>query len=206
MIITYHGAGCFRLSVGNTNVLLGPIGKESEWKSSNLSSDISISPLFHEDTYAENKNGIVFSGPGEYEASDILIKGYSAKTKYKEGKERYTTLYLIKMEKMTLLYLGPLSEKVLPNALKEVLDDVDILFIPIDGGEEHVLDISSAQSIAVSVEPHLIIPFCYNKKNAKETMRAFTKEMGSEVFSVKDKYVIKPNALESNNQNCVFFE
>lgn len=209
MIITHHGAGSFRLSVGNITIALGPVAKGSEWKHSSFGADIVLVPLHHKDangvgevTYG-GKNPFVIDGPGEYEVSDVLVKGYPAISRL-SGEEQYATMYLIRMEKMTLLYLGPISRADMHPDLKEILEDVDILFVPVGGGS--VLATAEAHKVTVAVEPHVVIPMCYDKEQCNVSLHAFEKKSAGDVMRVGEKWTVKAKDIETFTQAVVLFQ
>jgi L-ascorbate metabolism protein UlaG (beta-lactamase superfamily) len=208
MIITYHGAGCFRLSVGSTTVVLGPIAKESSWKHATFGADIAVVPLQHPDTngVAEVTYGgkvpFAVDGPGEYEIAEVLIKGYPATSRL-SGAEEIATSYLLRMEKMTLLYLGPVGTPELHSSLKQVLEDVDILFVPVGG--DAVLAAADAHKLTVQVEPKVVIPVCYNKARCTAACETFEKEQGGDVQRVGEKWTVKPKEIAEYTQTVVSF-
>jgi len=65
------------------------------------------------------------------------------------------------------------------------LGDIDILFVPIGGGD--VLEVPQASKLAVKLEARLVIPMHYDK-NALE---AFLKEEGVPGQKAEDKLTIK---------------
>ena len=161
MIITYHGAESLKVSFGDTTLAFNPISKDSSLKQTKFGADICLISLEHPDTNGveqvtyNGKEPLVIRGPGEYEKNDVLVKGYPTVSQY-GGNERINTAYLVMLEKMHLLYLGAISTRILPTELKEALDSVDIVFIPIGG--EGVLEPDDAYAFAVSMEPKIIIP------------------------------------------------
>ena len=136
MIITHNGAESFKVSFGDTTLAFNPISKTSKLKQSRFGADIALVSLEHEDMNGvdqvslADKEPFIVRGPGEYEVRDILIRGYLTKSEY-GGEERYNTVYLVTMEKMLILFLGAISTTELPKELKEVMDKIDILLVPI---------------------------------------------------------------------------
>ena len=93
MIITYQGLEFFKVQFGDTTLAFNPISKESKFKPTRFFADIALVSANHPDfNGVENlsyngKDPIVVSGPGEYEAKGVFIKGLSSKTHY-GGKEK----------------------------------------------------------------------------------------------------------------------
>jgi len=95
------------------------------------------------------KEPFSITGPGEYEVKKIFIRGYPSRSTY-GGSDGINTIYTIRMEGMNLCFLGALSEKKLPAAVTEALDQVDILFVPIGG--DGVLAALPAHELSVELE------------------------------------------------------
>ncbi len=210
MIITHHGAEFFKVSFGDITLAFNPISKESTLKQTRFGADIALVSLEHPDMSGVEqvtfggKEPLVIRGPGEYEKNDILIKGYTTTSHY-GGVELINTAYLVTLEKMNLLFLGALSNKTLPTDLKETLDKIDILFIPIGG--EGVLEPDEAHAFAVSIEPKLVIPMHYGAVGNKNAVDIFLKEEGLTLKEVQttDKLTVKSRDLEGKQNEIVLF-
>ena len=115
------------------------------------------------------KSGFVIDGPGEYEVKDIFIKGFPDRT------------FLITFEGIKLCFFGP-------NANQEEIEDVDILFVPVN-----------AYKSAIALEPSIMIPMNYNK----ETLTQFLKEAGEKNGEPLDKLVVKKKDLEDKEGEVI---
>jgi L-ascorbate metabolism protein UlaG (beta-lactamase superfamily) len=199
MIITYHGADFFKVTFGDMTIAVNPISKDSKLKNSRFGSDITLvslnSPEHNgtETTSRGEKESLIISGPGEYEISGVFIKGFLSKSKY-GGEDHLNTIYTVSLEGMNLCFLGALSEKDLKASTKEAIDGVDILFVPIGGGD--VLEPAAAHKLALQFEPKLIIPSHYGEVGDKNALKVFLKESGSESVKSVDKLTIKRKDLE----------
>ncbi len=209
MIITHHGAEFFKVSFGATTLACNPISKSSHLKQTRCGADIVLVSLEHEDMNGVelmehgDREPFVVRGPGEYEVRDVLIKGYPTVSSY-GGRERVNTVYLVMLEKMLLLYLGALGTKSLPAELKEAIDDVDVLFVPIGG--DGVLEPSDAHELAVSIEPKLVIPMHYGVVGRKDALDLFLREEGGDgVRTPIDKLTLKAKDLEGKHNDIVVF-
>ena len=183
MVISYHGAGCFKISQGDLTLVLNPQSK--------MSADITLFSSGRNET--AEKSGFIIDGPGEYEIKDIFIKGFLSEGPAK----KINTIYLISFEGMNLCFLGALANPTLPNGTLEAIEDVDILFIPI--GEGDTLNPVSAYKLAVSLEPSIIIPMHYKKI----ALEQFIKEGGEAKVDLLDKFVIKKKDLEGKESEIV---
>lgn len=209
MIITYHGADFFKVSLGDTTIAVNPISKDSKIKSTKFGSDITLISLNSsehngiEQTSRGDKESFIISGPGEYEVSGVFIKGFLSKSNY-GGEEHINTIYTVSLEAMKLCFLGALGEKDLSSEVKEGIDGVDILFVPIGG--DGVLDPAAAHKVAVQFEPKLIIPSHFGEVGDKNSLKAFLKEAGEESVKPVDKLTVKKKDVEGMEGDVVVLE
>ncbi len=209
MVITYHTAECFKISFGDTTIVCNPISKDSSLKQAKFGSDIVLQTLNHADmngaesmSYGD-RTPFVVSGPGEYEIKNVIIHGFPTVSHY-GGVERINTAYIFSLENMKLCFLGALDEKKLPAEMKEQLDEIDLLFVPIGG--EGVLSPDDAHELAVELEPRVIIPMHYGEIGVKNALALFLKEEGSEVPQTLDKLTIKRKDLETKNGEVIILQ
>ena len=186
MVITYYGAGCFKVQSGETVLAFNPPSKESEFKSPRFASDIVLVSSNHKDYNGwENIPGkteggkpFVANGQGEYEISGIYIKGIGSNG-------HGNTVYTLTLEDISICHLGALSKEMDPS-LKEAVGEVDILFIPIGGGE--LLDPQKAAGAAIHLEAKIVIPMNYNESQLKQFIKEFgPATSGTEKLTVKKK-------------------
>lgn len=211
MIITFHGAEFFKVSFGDTTLAFNPISKKSKLKQSRFGADVALVSLEHPDMNGVDqvslgeKEPFVVQGPGEYEVREVLIKGYPLATEY-GGEDRINTAYLVKLEKMNLLYLGATNTKEFPKELNEAIEDIDILFVPIGG--EGVLPAGKAYELAVSISPRLIVPMHHEGVGEKDSIKQFLKEEGSSTNNHKpvNKLTLKSKDLEGKQNEIVIFK
>jgi len=190
MVITHHGGQCFKVLFGDTTLAFDPISKKSKLSPVKFGSDVAFISMHHPDfDGAEqvahgNKQPFVVNGPGEYEIGDVTARGYGVKTTY-DGVERYTTIYQVRLEDMNIVFLGALSSPDIDPKILGELGDIDILFVPIGGGD--VLEVPQASKLAVKLEAKCIIPMHYDKK----ALDAFNKEEGLDNGTPQDKLTLK---------------
>ena len=197
MVITYYGAACFKVQSGETVLAFNPPSKESEYKSPRFASDIVLVSSNHKDYNGwenlpgktEGGNPFVAEGQGEYEVSGIYIKGVGSNG-------RNNTVYSLVLEDISICHLGALSKEMDPS-LKEAVGEVDILFIPIGGGE--LLDPQKAAGAAIHLEAKIVIPMNYNESQLKQ----FIKEFGAGEATAADKLTIKKKDLAEKKGEVV---
>ena len=201
MVITHHGGQCFKVTFGDLTLVFDPIGKGATLPSVRFGADIALVSRNHPDmngiaevTYGE-KVPFAVTGPGEYERQGITIQGFLSKSKYglEKGEESaLNTIYAVELEDMALVHLGALSDKELPAAAREGIDEVDVLFVPVGG--DGVLSAAAAHEVAVSLEPKIIIPMHCNGMGQPKSLEAFLKETGNGSEKV-DKLTLKRKDL-----------
>ena len=142
------------------------------------------------------KEPFVAHGPGEYEVGQITARGFGVKTKY-DKVERFNTIYQVRLEDMNIVFLGALSDPEIDPKILTELGDIDILFVPIGGGD--VLEVPQASKLAVKLEAKLIIPMHYDAVALKE----FLKEESEENLKPVDKLTVKRKDVSEMSGNVV---
>jgi len=135
-----------------------------------------------------SKEPFVIQGPGEYEVGEVTARGYGVQTMY-ENIPRYNTIYQVTLEGINIVFLGALGNDVIDSRILGELDDIDILFIPIGGGD--VLDVPAASKLATKFEAKCIIPMHYTDT----ALKAFFKEEGIEPIKPIEKLTVKKKDL-----------
>lgn len=178
------------MSLGSTTIALNPISKDSKEKAVKFGADIALVSLHHPDmngvesvTYGD-KEPFVIHGPGEYEVGEVTVRGFGVPTTY-QGEKKINTIYKVTLEGMTLVFLGALGNENLDASIREALGEIDILFVPIGGGD--LLGVVQASALGVKLEARLVIPMDYDEKSLK----AFLKEEGVETKKAEEKLTIK---------------
>lgn len=189
MVITYYGSLCFKVQSGETVIAFNPPSKESEHKSPRFASDIILVSANNKDYNGwenlpgkvEGEKPFVADSCGEYEVSGISIKGI-------ESNSHSNTVYGLSFEEISICHLGALSGELDPK-IKENLGEIDILFIPIGGG--NFLEPQKAAVVANHLGAKIVIPMNYNENQLKQ----FIKEFGSGEIASADKLTIKKKDL-----------
>ena len=206
MVITYFGQEFFKVQFGEITLAFNPISKDSKLKTSRFGADIALISANNEDlngkeqvSYGE-REAFVINGPGEYEVKEVFVKGFLSDGKNEEGV--LNTIYTVNLEGMNICFLGALSKKELGSEVKEALGDIDILFVPIGGGE--VLSPSEGYKLAVDLSSRLVIPMHYGEgKEGGENLKTFLKEGGKTNVAPLDKLTIKKRELEGKDNEIV---
>jgi L-ascorbate metabolism protein UlaG (beta-lactamase superfamily) len=190
MVITHHGGQCFKVSFGGTTIAFNPISKKSKLTESKFGADVAFVSMWHPDfngvaqvTHG-TKEPFLVDGPGEYEIGAVTARGFGVKTSY-DGAEYYNTVYQVSLEDMNLVFLGALGESDIDPKILGELGDIDILFLPIGGGD--VLEVPQASKLAVKLEAKLVIPMQYDTP----ALQAFLKEESKDGLKPVDKLTVK---------------
>jgi len=156
MVITFYGEGCFKLQSGDFVVLTDPFDSSTGLTPPRFKSNIilkTLTPFPLTNSSISQLTSQLISGPGEYHFKDIVITGFFLG---KESSEKFLkTIYVIKIEDITLCFLGHISEMPEP-AILEYLEEIDILFIP--AGGPPFVSAEVAVKIIKQIEPKIVIP------------------------------------------------
>lgn len=194
MIITYYGKQSFKVSFGDTTLSFDPVSKKSKEKESRFGADVTLISVNHPDFNGAGQNShgekepFIISGPGEYEVKEVFIKGFPSVSHY-DGGEYINTVYFVELEGMKMCFLGAIDTIDLPEPAKEVLDEIDILFVPI--GSKGVLSPSEAAKLSARIEPRIVIPMIHDEKMLKK----FIDEAGNDSQKPVDKLTLKKKDL-----------
>jgi L-ascorbate metabolism protein UlaG (beta-lactamase superfamily) len=134
----------------------------------------------------------LIDGPGEYEVQDISINGIRTK-RGTNGSQDYNTIYLVRLEDMAFCHLGNLSQP-LTDAQIATLGNVDVLFVPIGGGDS--LTISGATEVIGQIEPRLVIPMRYrfDDEAGKRALGEFAAALGLSEVPREDRLNLRSKA------------
>lgn len=208
MIITHFGRQHFKLTVGDLTVAINPVSKGGKGKVTKYGADVTLITTNHPDyngaeqtTHGE-KTPFVVRGAGEYEVKDIFIKGFNTVTKLTNGKnekEYQNTSYVFTVDGIRITFLGALAQTLSPEH-KEIIDETDILFIPV-GHDEFLLNAYDAHKLLVTLEPKLVIPMDYDE----QSLPIFLKEAGAEKIEPVEKLTIKKKDIEGKLGEVVLF-
>jgi len=203
MHITWKGQSCFQImatpSKGEqVSIVIDPFDDSIGLKSPSLQADILI--ISDHETGKEIKgNPFLISNPGEYEIKDVFVHGFS----FIQKKER-NTIYIIETEEIRLCHLNNFSNKEITSEQLEKIGDIDILMIPIGGGD--IIDSSQAVKIVSQIEPRIVIPMSYKIPKLKiklEGVDVFLKAMGQKSAETLDKLLIKKKDLPEGETKVI---
>lgn len=191
MVITYHGGQSFKVTFGDTTLAFNPVSKTSKLADPvKFGADVAFVSLWHKDfngvkevTHG-SKEPFVVDTPGEFEVGQVTARGFGVKTTY-DKTEAFNTVYQVRLEDMNMVFLGALSDPEIDPKILGELGDIDILFVPIGGGD--LLEVPQASKLAVKLEAKLVIPMQYDDA----TLKAFLKEESKDGLKSVEKLTLK---------------
>jgi L-ascorbate metabolism protein UlaG (beta-lactamase superfamily) len=168
--IQFLGHACFRIRGRDGVVLMDPVDRTSGYDIGKPTA--SIVTVSH--PHADHANTAVvkplketlniFTGPGEYEVGGILVTGVRTFHDKKKGAERgNNTVFVAHIDDVAFAHLGDLGHE-LTAAQVEDIGDIDVLFVPVGGGES--LSANDAAAIIAQLEPRIVIPMHYAGEQA----------------------------------------
>ena len=210
MLITWYGQACFRLESKDLRVLIDPFDKKIGLKPPRINDTVVLVTHDHHDHNAvedTDQESFIIKGPGEYEKSGIQIVGISSFHDNETGAKRgLNTIYVIKMEDITLCHLGDLGQHELTDEQIETIGGVDILFVPVGG--TYTVDGKQAVGIVKQIEPKIIIPMHYKVPGLTVDLdgpQAFLKEIGIKPEEV-ESYRVAAKTLPSEEMKLITFK
>ena len=156
----------------------------------------------HNDVSQLEGDPFVVQGAGEYDIKGVDIIGFT--TEHGGDQPVKNTVYRIEMEDLNIVHLGD-AGRVLTAAEIDVLDGVDILFVPVGG--TYTIDSVQARKIIAEIEPKIVIPMHYDRPGIAikdlASVSAFLKEMEKEQVVAQPKLSISKGKLPEEMQVVV---
>ncbi len=210
--ITWLGQSCFRLRDRSATVVTDPYGKDLGLNLVRVRADIvTVSHDADDHNYVKGVKGDfqVLSGPGEYEVSSIFVtglelRGERSKSKKETAVAPRNTVFLFEFDDLTVCHLGDLSIVPTQAQVEEALGEVDVLLIPVGGGE--TLNASQAAEVVSLLEPHVVIPMHYHVPDLTlklDSVNKFLKEMGLDKVAPQEVLKVSRGGLPDETQVVV---
>lgn len=147
----------------------------------------------------------VVDGPGEYEVSGVLITGVPTFHDKAKGAERGGNIvFVIHLDDVTFCHLGDLGHE-LSQAQLEAIGDVDVLFVPVGGGE--TISPAEASGVIAQLEPRIVVPIHYattqlSFEHDLAPLDKFTHEMGLKDVVAEEKLVVTTTNLPPETEQA----
>lgn len=186
MDIQWYGHDCFKIKGPDLTIVTDPFDDSLGYSPGPLQANvITMSHLgphsAHEERVTEARR--ILRGPGEYELSGVLIMGVRTYCDTSKGSERgLNTVFRIAVDHLAICHLGAIGHSLTPDNVSAI-GDVDILMVPIGGGE--TLSPGAASETVGLLEPKVVIPMHYRTPRTTadlEPIEPFLKELGVTEF------------------------
>jgi len=135
----------------------------------------------------------VIDGPGEYEVSGVLITGVRTAHDTHKGAERgFNTVFVIHLDDVVFCHLGDLGHELTQAQLEEI-GNVDVLFVPVGGGE--TIGPAEANNLISQIEPKIVVPMHYAAAQLSfeydlAPLDKFTHERGIKEIAPEEKLTV----------------
>jgi L-ascorbate metabolism protein UlaG (beta-lactamase superfamily) len=199
--IRWYGHNCFRIRAREGTIVTDPLDRKTGYSiGSRLSTDIvtvSHDHPGHTNLKAIKDDYALIDSPGEYEIHEIFVYGHRSFHDANKGADHgYNTIYVIEAENMRIAHLGDLGHDLTPD-LTDAIDNIDVLLIPVGGGEG-IISPETAAKIVGHIEPDIVIPMQYATGRGDKDLApvdTFAKHLGMDLPEAIDKITFKPSDL-----------
>jgi len=202
MHIQWLGASAFKLQIKalseDVTLVIDPHKQEKGEFPRSLAPHIAINTQAHKEMITLSGEPFVLTTPGEIETKGVLIQAIPSKNP-KSNSLR------IDAEKLSIAHLGAGNEE-LNEAEMEALNGIDILCLPVGGGEGLAPD--KASKIISAIEPRVVIPYGMQSDNEPDNKPAesFIKELGIAPEKPGNKVIIKKKDLPQEEMQLFVLE
>jgi len=200
----YYGANCLRLTTKKAKVLIDDNLSDLGQKSVTKAGDIVLFTGAHGPVTAETH--LIVDQPGEYEISEVSVKGIAARAHMDESSQRNATMYRVEADDIRVGVVGHIFPE-LSDAQLEALGTIDVLIIPV-GNSGYTMDAVGALNLIKKIEPKLVIPTHYDDKAIKYpvpqvSLEEALKGLAMEPKETVPKLKVKPAELAENTELVV---
>ncbi|MFH1286720.1 MAG: MBL fold metallo-hydrolase [Candidatus Magasanikbacteria bacterium] len=160
-----------------------------------LTPDIGLYTRGEKDSITLSGNPFTLSTPGECETKGVLIVAV-------QGHEAGQIMLRVDSEGVSIAHLG-LIKKELQNKHLEILSGVDVLIVPVGGGDTY--NAEQAVKAVNAIEPRIVIPMAYKSDNdpKADDVNKFLEEMGIKDITPEKKIILKKRDLPQEETQVV---
>ncbi|HSX27539.1 MAG TPA: MBL fold metallo-hydrolase [Patescibacteria group bacterium] len=163
MELQFFGANCLRIVTKKATLVIDDNLVDLGQKSILKDGDIALFTGTHGPIAKDAK--LLIDQPGEYEVSDISIKGIPARANMEDAGQQNATIFQLISDDIRVAVLGHIYPE-LNDAQLESLGTIDVMFIPV-GDNGYTMDPIGALKLIKKVEPKIVIPTHYEDKALK---------------------------------------
>ena len=163
MQITWYGHSCFLLTADNGySILTDPCDRETGYELHDIVCDaVTVSHDHHDHNCLASVAGspLVIRTPGEHQAGDLKVTGFSSYHDDQSGARRGENIvFLYQIDGLKVLHLGDLGH-MLSDDIIETIGAVDVLLAPIGG--VFTINAKTATALADQLKAKVLIPMHY---------------------------------------------
>ncbi len=164
----------------------------------NLTANIALFTRGEDNAITLSGDPYILPHPGECEIKGVLLTAAP-------GNEEGKMIIRIDSESLSLAHLG-LMNKVPSNDALEAIGSVDILCIPVGGGEGY--DPETAIKVINIIEPRVVIPIGFQSDNDPNALplEKFLKDMGVATEQAEKKIILKKKDLPTEDMKVMVLE
>ncbi|MBX0327832.1 MBL fold metallo-hydrolase [Oscillochloris sp. ZM17-4] len=208
--VQYLGHSCFRLRGRDGTVLCDPYSRSIGMDLGRPSAHIITVSHDHADhnfvagVKPLREKMFVIDGPGEYEVSGVLITGVRTAHDANKGADRgFNTVFVIHLDDVVFCHLGDLGHELTQAQLEEI-GNVDVLFVPVGGGE--TIGPAEANGVISQIEPKIVIPMHFASAQLSFEydllpLEKFTHERGIKEIVPVDKLAVTTANLPAESED-----
>lgn len=201
MDITWLGHACFRLRSNEVVVLTDPfpasLGLKPDARPATVVTVSNTHPN-HSNWPEVAGEPRVFSSPGEYEYSDVYVKGVMTPLPPESPRHLRNVAYAIDIDEIHFCHLGDIAAPLTPRQVDE-LSPVDVLLLPTGGG--CTLDVDRVFQMMQDLNPKIVIPMHYSTPGVNcdlEGLDVFLRRMGVSDVQPQPRLVVTTNTLPTD--------
>lgn len=203
MVITRISEYGFKISQGSFSIAVNPpVDKKSAVNGTFTADLVLLSAANTGFDSADNftkdgKSTFIINSPGEYEKDGLFIYGLPSATQFQlksapnskenEHLSRNNVIYFFNLDGLDVCVLGAHEPNNLSQQAAELIDNIDVLFIPIMS--DMVMDSISAGKLVTKLDPKIIIPTGFISED-DSNLKNFIADTGHD-FQLVDKLTLK---------------
>jgi len=199
MHITWLGSTALKIQTKpgeqDITIIIDPYKQETGTTPRSLAPNIAIISDTKKETFTLSGEPFIFNSPGEIETKGVLITAAL-------GHDPEKIIIRIDSENMSIAHLG-ITNKQLTNEQLDIVNGVDILCLPVGGGEGY--DADQAVKTVNSIEPRIIIPLGFKSDNEPTAADAstFLKAIGLKADEPEKKVILRKKDLPQEDTQII---
>jgi L-ascorbate metabolism protein UlaG (beta-lactamase superfamily) len=201
MHITWHGKTCLKISADESTVLVDPYGGKDGLRAGQQADLVLVGDGDLELAGSLTIGApLVIGSPGEYETKGIFVYGLAEVDADQHPLGR--TFFVLKAEGMSIGMLGAFRQEALVGIQEEIVEGVDVLFVPVGGGSS--LGAREAAALVTQIEPRVVVPYDYASADPS-TVDAFFKAVGAKHIETVEKIKLSAKQLPQEDMQYYRF-